>query len=131
MIGLDTNILMRALTNDDPVRSPKARSIIAGLTPDQPGVINSIVLAEFAWSLRTGYPYTRHQILDAIENMLRSSSYVFPDRAAANAAMARCHFEKLEFADALIGELNLEAGCARTLTFDVGCFNSSAFEPAI
>jgi predicted nucleic-acid-binding protein len=129
MIGLDTNILIRAATNDDPIRSPKARAIIAALTPEQPAVVNSVVLAEFAWSLRTGYGYARSEILAAVENMMRSLCYVVPDRSAINAALIRCESEGLDFADALIGEINLEGGAEKTLTFDAGCFESSAFRP--
>jgi predicted nucleic-acid-binding protein len=131
MIGLDTNILVRAANNNDPVRSPKARSIIAALTPDKPAIINSVVLAEFAWTLRTGYGYARSEIATAIEKLMQSPCYVAPDRAAINAALVRCQTESLDFADALIGELNLEAGGEKTLTFDEGCFGSVAFEPAI
>ncbi len=124
MIGLDTNILIRALTNDDPIRSPKARAIIAALTPKRPAIINSVILAEFAWTLRTGYGYTRSEIATAIEKMMQSPCYVAPDRRAINAALVRCQSERLDFADALIGELNLEAGAEKTLTFDTGGFDS-------
>jgi predicted nucleic-acid-binding protein len=130
MIGLDTNILIRAATNDDPIRSPKARAIIAALTREEPAIINSVVLAEFAWTLRTGYGYTRSEIAGSVEKMMQSPCYVAPDRAAINAALVRCQSENLDLADALIGELNLEAGAERTLTFDEGCFDSSAFENA-
>ena len=129
MIGLDTNILIRAAANDDAIRSPKARAIIAALTPTEPAVVNSVVLAEFAWALRTGYGYTRREVATAIEKMMQSPCYLVPDRSAINAALVRCRSETLDFADALIGELNLEVGGEKTLTFDSGCFDSTAFEP--
>ena len=116
MIGLDTNILVRASTNDDPVQSPRARAIIASLTPRRPAVLNSVVLAEFAWTLRTGYGYARLEIAAAIEQMMRSPCYVFPDRDAVSTALSRCHADNLDFADALIGALNAHAGCRSTLT---------------
>jgi predicted nucleic-acid-binding protein len=131
MIGLDTNVLMRAATDDDPVRSPKARALLAGLTPEQPGVVNSVVLAEFAWTLRTGYGYKRAEVAEAIERMMQSSCYVFPDRNAVNAALVRCQKEGLDFADSLIAELNFEAGAENTVTFDEECMRSPAFRPAV
>jgi predicted nucleic-acid-binding protein len=131
MIGLDTNVLVRALANDDAVRSPKAQAIIAALTPANPAVINSVVLAEFAWTLRTAYGYARTEIINAIETMIQSPCYVVLDRDAINAALCRCQSERLDFADCLIGELNLAAGCENTLTFDLECSKSSAFEPAL
>ena len=127
MIGVDTNILVRAATDDDPVRSPKARGLLARLTPAHPAVINSVVLVEFAWTLRTGYGYRRTDVAAAVERMMRSASYVLPDRAAVDAALIRCQKEGLDFADALIGELNLEAGAESTVTFDEECLRSEAF----
>jgi predicted nucleic-acid-binding protein len=130
MIGLDTNILLRAATNDDPVRSPPARAIIAALTPQRPAVINSVVLVEFAWTLRTGYGHSRTDILAAIETMMRSACYLMPDRDAVNTALSRCHKDRLDFADALIGSLNAHAGSKKTLTFDEKCASSTGFEAA-
>lgn len=131
MIGLDTNVLLRAVTNDDPVFSPTARRILAGLTPAAPGVLNTVVLVEFAWTLRKAYRYSRDEVIARIERVLRSAAYVVTDRDAVNAALVRCEQENIEFPDALIGELNLAAGCRTTLTFDRALDRSRAFQPAI
>ena len=56
MIGLDTNVLLRAVTRDDPVHSPLARTLIGALDEARPGYINIVVLVEFSWSLRTSVP---------------------------------------------------------------------------
>ena len=128
MIGLDTNILLRAVTDDDRKRSPLARRLLAQLSPDNRGVLNCVVLAEFVWTLRTGYDYERLEIVEMIEGMLRSGAYFFTDRDAVVAAVAKCGKEPLHFADALIGELNRGAGCNRTMTFDVGAGKSDAFQ---
>ena len=130
MIGLDTNILLRAATDDDKVLSPIARKILAGLSPERPGVVNSGVLAEFAWTLRTAYGYSRTEIANAIENMLRSRSYRICDRGAVSCAIVSCHDERLDFADALIGQLNRAEGCETTLTFDERAARGSAFGAA-
>ncbi len=127
MIGLDTNILIRAITQDDPVLTPLARSTLENLTGENQGVVNAIVLAELAWTLRTGFDYDRLAIVDIVEAMLRSQSYYFPDRDAINAALSRCRFENLHFADAMIGELNVKSGCKTTLTFDIGAGKTALF----
>jgi predicted nucleic-acid-binding protein len=47
MIGLDTNILVRYLAQDDPVQSPKARELIEQqLTEENPGFLSVVVMAE-------------------------------------------------------------------------------------
>jgi predicted nucleic-acid-binding protein len=130
MIGLDTDILLRAALNDDATQSVLAREILSRLTAENPGVVNSVVLAEFAWTLRSGYNYDRSDIVGAIRTMLRSRGYRFPDRRAISLALSRCESDGLSFPDALIGEISRAAGCDVTLTFDEKAAKSSAFQRA-
>jgi predicted nucleic-acid-binding protein len=127
MIGLDSNVLLRAIANDDVKQSPKARNFLARLTEKEPGVINPIVLVEVCWSLRIRYKRSRHEILSAVENMLRSRAYKFTERRAVNRALVLCNELPLELPDALIGELNRKAGCKSTATFDKQARKSDLF----
>ena len=128
MIGLDTNILLRFVLDDDAVQTANARAILDDLAPDSPGVVNSVVLAEYAWTLRKGHGYSKSEIVGIIRTMLKSRSYFFPDRDAIFDALALCEDGGMGFADALIGEINRAAGCKVTLTFDKKAGKSSAFE---
>ena len=127
MIGLDTNVLLRAVTQDDPVQTPVARALIGGLDEASPGYVNVVVLVEFSWSLRTRYKYERVAIIEAIESLMQSAAFVVSDRDAVNAALTRSRDEGLHFADALIGELNHVAGCHTTMTFDKPASKRTAF----
>ncbi len=127
MIGLDTNVLIRAITRDEPKASQAAVALLSGLTSENPGVLNSVVIAEMAWTLRTGYDYQRLEIVEVVDRLLQSPAYVFTDRQAMNETVSRCRAENLHLADALIAELNRKMGCLRTMTFDVQAANSSAF----
>ena len=127
MIGLDTNILVRAITRDDATLSPIAITLLSGLSATSPGMINAVVVAELAWTLRSGYGYERLEIVSLIERMLRSQAYVFSDRDALNIATSRCKDEPLHLADALLGEINRLAGCTTTMTFDSQAAKSNAF----
>lgn len=127
MIGLDSNILLRAVTRDDAMQSPKARALIAKLDETNPGYINIVVLVEFTWSLKTRYKYERLRIIDAVEALMQSAGFVIADRDAVNAAMTRCRDEGLHFADSLVGELNIVAGCTTTMTFDKPASKRDAF----
>jgi predicted nucleic-acid-binding protein len=127
MIGLDTNVLLRAITRDDDVLSPIAIDFLSRLTPKRKGMINMVVLAELAWSLRRGYKYGRPEILQIIGKLLQSPSYEFSDRQAVNAAIMRCQTEAVHLADALIGELNRQANCVTTTTFDSDAAKSDSF----
>jgi len=46
MIGIDKNILVRYVTQDDPVQSAKATQLIEGLTEDHPGFISMVTMVE-------------------------------------------------------------------------------------
>jgi predicted nucleic-acid-binding protein len=127
MIGLDTNVLLRAVTQDHPQQSPVARALIEKLEEANPGYVNVVVLVEFGWSLRTRYKYERGAIIDTIEAMLASAAFVVSDRDAVNAALSLSRDEGLHFADALIGELNRVAGCSTTMTFDHVASKRGAF----
>lgn len=131
MKGLDTNVLLRAVTNDDPVQSPIARRIIAALTPREPAYINVVVLCEFAWTLQRRYRYDRQQVGLAISAMLVSTAFIVAERSAVSSALTRSQDEELSFNDALIGELNLSAGCPATTTFDGQAAGTAAFVIAV
>jgi predicted nucleic-acid-binding protein len=128
MIGLDSNILLRAIVNDDKVQSPIARDFLSQLDAANPAYINNVVLSEIAWTLRVRNKQTRAQVLARFDAILRSDAYVVAERQAVNRAMLRCESHKLEFPDALIGELNLAAGAGATFTFDEDAASTPAFQ---
>lgn len=128
MIGLDTNILLRAVTQDDPHLAPVASRLLAELTPENPGYINIAVLAEFAWTLARRYKAGRDDVMVAIEALLESSAYMIADREAVVDTLEIMAAEPLDFADALIAALNRRAGCEVTWTFDRKTGRSPLFD---
>jgi predicted nucleic-acid-binding protein len=127
MIGLDSNVILRAITGDDPVQSPLARGLLAALSSDRPGVINPVVLVETARALRARYKYPRLEILSRIEKLLGSGAYQIVDRNAVSEALVISRQHSIEFADALIGEINRLVGCATTMTFDEEASQAPSF----
>ncbi|MGO8953348.1 MAG: PIN domain-containing protein [Rhodomicrobium sp.] len=128
MIGLDSNVLLRAITNDDVVQSPLARDFLSSLNSSNPAYINTVVLSEIAWTLRVRNKRTREEVLARLDALLRSDAYIIAERQAVNRAMLRCETHKLEFPDALIGEFNLAAGASGTFTFDEEASATPAFK---
>lgn len=120
MIGLDSNILLRALTDDDPVQSPKAREVLAKLSPEDRGYINLVVLAEVTWSLLRKYRAGHADIQLAVETLLNGSSFEIEAHEEVAAVLELVRVKGGGFNDALIGMLNRQAGCSLTLTFDQG-----------
>jgi predicted nucleic-acid-binding protein len=72
MIGLDTNILVRYATQDDPVQSAKATDIIGHrLSAANPGFVSVVTMAEVVWVLDRAYGLSHTEIAAAIERMLQ------------------------------------------------------------
>jgi predicted nucleic-acid-binding protein len=128
MTGLDTNILLRYLTQDDPVHSPKATQLIERqLTSDSPGFISLVTLAEVVWTLTTNYALSKSEIARILEGLLSAPNLVVQNEQEVGNTTAAMH-EGEAFADALIGALGLWAGCDTTLTFDKKASRLPGFE---
>jgi len=129
MTGLDTNILVRYLTQDDPVQSPKATEAIERrLTQNNPGFLSVVAMAETVWVLDRVYRFADHEIAKAIERTLQIDCLMVEDEQAVFTAMVALKEGRGSFADALIGALGAKAGCAHTLTFDQKALRLPEFE---
>jgi len=119
LIGLDTNVLVRYLVQDDPGQSRKAAQLISReCTREAPGFINRIVLCELVWVLETAYGYSKEAIAGVLEKVLRTSQFRVEDVQAAWTAFRLYQKGRVDFADCLLGTINHRQGCERTVTFD-------------
>ena len=129
MIGLDTNIIVRYLAQDDPAQSPVATDIMEfRLTPENPGFISVVAMVETVWVLDRAYGLTPQQIAAALEQMLQADTLVIECEQEVFAATVALKTGSGSLADALIGALGARAGCARTLTFDKAALRLPGFE---
>ena len=129
MIGLDSNILVRYLTQDDPVQSKRAADIIEHrLSLTNPGFLSVVVIAETVWVLDRAYGFSAEDIVAAIELTLQIEVLVVENEPEVFTAMIALKEGLGSFADALIGALGARAGCAATLTFDRKALRLPDFE---
>ena len=129
MIGLDTNILVRYLTQDDAVQSAKATEILERrLTPNNPGFVSVVAIVETAWVLGRAYSLTAQEIATAVERLLQVEVLTIESEQEVFTAMVALKQGRGSFADALIAELGARAGCTRTLTFDQKAGRLPGFE---
>jgi predicted nucleic-acid-binding protein len=129
MIGLDTNVLVRYLAQDDPAQSAKATELIERkLTEAEPGFISVMAMAEMAWVLERAYALADLEIAAAIEGALQADVLVVENEQEVFSAMIALKEGRGSFADALIGALSAKAGCSRTLTFDRRAQRLEGFE---
>jgi len=118
MTGLDTNVVVRLLVDDDPEQRELARAFVARTcTPDEPGYIDHIVLVETAWVLGSAYSFERNEIASAIESIMNVEEFTVEGPDLVRNAL-RASDRGADFSDALLGAVNRSAGCERTATFD-------------
>ncbi|MDF3856172.1 MULTISPECIES: PIN domain-containing protein [Paracoccus] len=120
MIGIDTNVLVRYLAQDDATQAAIATEIVEGFTPEAPGYISQLVLVETVWVLTRAYRMTREAIADAVEVLLRSRELIVERSEAGYLALATYSSTKADFADALIAHGGRLEGCSETVTFGRG-----------
>ena len=131
MIGLDTNVIVRYLTQDDPVQSRKATELIEHrLTVETPGFVSIVAMAETVWVLDRTFNQSPREIAATIERMLQIEVLLIEHEQEVFTAMIALREKRGDFADALIGALGAKAGCKYTLTFDQKALRLSDFQPA-
>lgn len=130
MIGLDTNVLVRYFAQDEPRQATAARRLFQSrLTRESPGHVNVITLAETCWVLRRLYAAGPEELIQVVENLLAAPNIVVERRALVRKALqVFASAPSAGFSDCLIAQLNADAGCAQTLTFDRGAARLAGFE---
>ncbi len=127
MIGLDTNVLVRYLTQDDAAQAARANAFVDQLTESHPGYITIVALAEIYWVLRRAYKYKKTTIAEGLRQLLESKEIVVEQADTVRRALRRVDTGG-DFADALIAELGAAAGCERTVTFDEGAAKAAGMQ---
>lgn len=121
MIGLDTNILVRYLVQDDPKQAALAEQLINSLdSNDQRGFISLVVLAELVWVLESRFDVAREQVRMIVQELLDSSDLLIESADLVRQALRACVAQRVDFADCLIERNANYHGAALTYTFDQG-----------
>jgi predicted nucleic-acid-binding protein len=118
VIGIDTNVLVRFLTNDDPGQAQAAKRLLAARTADDPAYVSLIVLVEALWVVQRAYGYSREGTYSLVEQMLSVDSLRFERAKVVDQAVRIAQNGGFDLPDVLIAVINSHAGCATTQTFD-------------
>ena len=122
MTGLDTNVLVRYLAQDEPKQAALATRLIEKeLSAAEPGFISLVVLVEMCWVLKRLYSASGDELLAAVEDLLNMPRFQLDRRdvvAATVQFMKAGQGAKAGFVDALIAQLAVAQGCSRTVIFD-------------
>ena len=133
MIGIDTNILVRYLTQDDIEQAKIAEALLDKYLAKPKSIfINNIVLCELIWVLDRGYKYSKDQIVEVVRHILSTEEFTFENQKVLWLALEQFEKKRLDFSDALIGQINKNYNCESTFTFDKAALeeNSTYFAKA-
>ena len=118
MIGLDTNVIVRALISDDADQSSAAQRLFSSLTPSNPGFISLVALVETMWVLRQSYHYSRESVSEVVIQFLNTADLQLEREDLVRCAVDMGRETNRELPDVLIALSGARAGCGTTSTFD-------------
>lgn len=128
MTGLDTNVLVRYLTQDDPAQSRKANALIDGAVHEGERLhLDVVVLCEVVWVLRGAYEIEKETVADALGRILDAAQFHIEDRDLLREAVDSFRSGQGDFADYVLGLRNRRVGCGATATFDKALKKSGLF----
>lgn len=128
MIGLDTNVLVRYITQDDPVQSAKASDLIESLTTASPGFISLVSIVELVWVLQSCYQSAKSDVVMVLETVLRTRELTVEHAEIIWQALRKFVANKADFADCLIERCAHAAGCEYTATFDLNAIKTTGMK---
>ncbi|ASM74804.1 MULTISPECIES: PIN domain-containing protein [Roseobacteraceae] len=118
MIGIDSNVLVRFLTQDDPAQSAAATRLLGQLTMDSPAFVAREVMIKTVWVLERAYRFDRARIAQALEGLLEAEELQIEAADAVGLALHRYGAGGPSFADHMIQVAAQATGCTTTYTFD-------------
>lgn len=128
MIGLDTNVLVRYVTQDDPVQSAKASELIESLTTASPGFVSLVSILELVWVLQSCYQSAKSDVVLVLETLLRTRELTVEHAEIIWQALRKFVANKADFADCLIERCAHAAGCEYTATFDLNAIKTTGMK---
>lgn len=119
MIGLDTNVVVRYLAQDDARQAAIATRLIEGsLSANERGFISIVTLAEIVWVMSSNYDASRASVAEIVEGLLSAPQLMIERADVLWRALKAYGDSKADFSDAVIVVLGSDAGCSKTVTFD-------------
>jgi predicted nucleic-acid-binding protein len=118
MIGLDTNVIVRYIMQDDTKQSAQATRLIENLTKESPGFVSVVTIVEMVWVLESAFLLARTQVVDALTNLMSIDVFTIERVGIVAAALRAFRKGSADFADCLIERSSASVGCEQTVTFD-------------
>ena len=118
-VVIDTNLLVRYLTDDEPQKAEAVDVLLNGAGKGEIKIlIPSVVIAELVWVLESFYKMTADDITELVEAILNTPGVDTQDRSIIKAALKLYRSKKIDLVDAWIIEFARARGAKRIYTFD-------------
>ncbi|MBX9456389.1 MAG: type II toxin-antitoxin system VapC family toxin [Rhizobium sp.] len=124
MIGIDTNVLLRFILADDAEQLDSARAFLTARSADDPAFVSLMVLAETYWVLRRRYKIANEVVVQTFRQLLDSQELMFEDESFLESLLIDEYIMSADLSDHFIARIALNAGCQKTVTFDINAAKS-------
>ena len=118
MIGLDTNVLVRFLVQDNTEQCLLVDRLLQSFSAEQPGFIPLAVVVELVWVMQGSYGETKEGVIALLENFLQTKELVVENAQVVAEAVRIYGSSIADFTDCLIERSANQARCTQTLTLD-------------
>jgi predicted nucleic-acid-binding protein len=118
MIGLDTNVIVRYIIQDDAAQARKATALIESMTDESPGFVSMVAVIELVWVIQDCYDASKDETVAIIEKLLRLKTLRLENTEVVTRAVRSYSASSADFADCLIECSGIHAQCSHTATFD-------------
>jgi len=119
LIALNTNLLVRLLTNDDPRQAAKVEAWLRdNATPKTPAYVDHVVLCELGWVLERSYGYDRAEVHAALAALLEQDHLKVESPGLVRQALMMYANGPADFSDYLLAVRAQAAGYSPVLTLD-------------
>jgi predicted nucleic-acid-binding protein len=116
---LDSNVILRFLTQDPPEMAENALKIIKEANKGQfTLIITSLTVAEIVWVLESFYGYSKKQIAETLSQFLFCDGLEVEDLDLIIEALEIYQGKNIDFADAVLGSKALRKGPPVIYSFD-------------
>jgi len=113
---VDTDILIRFFTNDDPVKALRFERF---LRSERKMAVTAVTVAEVYWVLSSFYHFSRKKILDCLESLVSKPSILCSKLLLLETVTILRH-HSLSFVDAFIAAYSLSKHHGQVLSYDKG-----------
>ncbi len=129
MKGVDTNLLVRFLVNDDQRQAATVRQLLQRCEAEKSSLFVPLpVVLELLWVLDAAYGVGREELITALEDLLAMPVFEFDRQPAVRAFLLAARRSDGDLSDLLIAHVAADAGCDTLLTFDRRAARHELFE---